>query len=124
VNSNSFGQTICETEEIYTSDSLIIYSVVESIPTPFGGFSDYYKWINKNKRKKLVNKKNNESKKVLVAFIVNEDSSLTDFKIIKGLGDPYDKDAIELIKNNPIKWIPGRCGDKNVKTRMNLYIEY
>ncbi len=56
---------------------------------------------------------------VYVAFIINKDGSATEFKILRGLCDVCDKNAIEVLEKMP-KWIPGTVKEKPVRTRMVL----
>ena len=45
--------------------------------------------------------------KVFITFAVEEDGSLTDIKVVRGIGYGCDEEAIRIIKMMP-KWIPGR----------------
>jgi protein TonB len=118
------GQIPCEIDTIYRSDTLEIYSVVEVAPSPEGGLETYYKWIEKNKT--IMNKKKTgeESKKVFIGFTVNEFGELSDFKVVRGLSSQYDNEAMRLIKDNPTKWIPGKCGSTNVRTQMTMVVKF
>jgi hypothetical protein len=60
---------------------------------------------------------------VYVSFLVKEDGSATEFKIVKGLCDPCDKNAIEALEKMP-KWTPAMVNDKPTKTRMVLPVKY
>jgi protein TonB len=55
--------------------------------------------------------------KVFIGFIVNVDGSLSDFKIVKGLADPFDKSALETLKKMP-NWIPAKQNNKPIRTKM------
>jgi len=60
---------------------------------------------------------------VYVEFVVNEDGSLTDFKIIRGLCNICDSNAIETLKKMP-KWIPTRVDNKAIKSKMVVPVNY
>lgn len=45
--------------------------------------------------------------RVLVGFVVNEDGSLSDVKVMKGLTPVMDEEAIRVVKSMP-KWKPGQ----------------
>jgi hypothetical protein len=73
-----------------------------------------------NQKLKTVNEQS--KKKVFVSFIVDERGRLSNFKLEKGIGDPFDSEAIKLLKNHPHKWIPGQCGTRNVKTKVTSFV--
>lgn len=54
--------------------------------------------------------------RVIVEFIIERDSSLSNVKLISGIHEPLDKSVIETIKTMP-KWIPGINNGKTVRTR-------
>ena len=60
---------------------------------------------------------------VYVSIMVNEDGSLSDFTIVKGVSDQCDQSAIGIFKKMP-KWIPAKQGDKPVKVRMILPLKF
>jgi hypothetical protein len=80
----------------------------------------YVSWISNHTNQKLKSHDEETPKKVYLSFVVDERGQLSDFKIEKGAGDAYDSEAIRLVKKHPHKWTPGRCGTRNVKTRMTL----
>jgi hypothetical protein len=88
------------------------------------GIEPYIKWIKENVNRELLNKKKEQRKKVYVSFIVDDDGNTSGFEVEKGLGDPYDKEALRLIMNNPQTWVPGQCGKKKVKTRMTMPVAF
>lgn len=52
--------------------------------------------------------------KVTVKFIVNEDGTVTDAKILKGVTEELDREAMRVVKRLP-KFKPGMQGGRNVK---------
>jgi periplasmic protein TonB len=54
---------------------------------------------------------------VRVSFVVNTDGSITDIKIVKGLGYGLDEEVLKGLKKMP-KWKPARKGGKEVPLRM------
>jgi hypothetical protein len=113
------GRTVSTNEK---GDSIISY--VEKMPFLKEGFEPYFKWIKANMDKKLISKKKEQKRKVYVGFVVHEDGSISDFKIDKGQGDPYDSEAIRLIRENPQTWVAGQCGQRKVKTRTTMPVEF
>jgi protein TonB len=54
--------------------------------------------------------------RVILAFIVEKDGSLTDIRVIRGLGKPFDDEALRVMKNSP-KWRP--ASQNNIIMRVN-----
>lgn len=59
--------------------------------------------------------------RVISAFIVNEDGSLSNIKIARSISEKFDEEAIRLIKNMP-NWKPGKQNGKAVKVSYSLPI--
>jgi periplasmic protein TonB len=66
----------------------------------------------------------NKEGTVRVSFVVDENGNVTAPVVIGNkLGDGLDEEAIDLIKKMP-KWKPGTVKGKNVKTRLDLPINF
>lgn len=113
------GRTVSINEK---GDSIVSY--VEKTPFLKEGFEPFAKWIKDNMDKKLISKKKEPKKKVYIGFVVHEDGSTSDFSIDKGVGEPYDTEALRLIRDNPQTWVAGQCGKKKVKTRMTMPVVF
>ena len=123
----AFGQTPCEEGKTVTiseqGDSIISY--VEKMPYLQQGFEPYANWIKTNMDKRLITKNKREAKRtVYVSFVVSEDGSTSEFNIIKGVGEPYDSEALRLIMDNPGQWVAGQCGNRKVRTRMTMPVKF
>src|SRR5688500_7058430 len=62
--------------------------------------------------------------KVFVEFVVEEDGSVTDVGIKKGIGGGCDKEALMVVQTSPIKWNPGKIKGVAVKQYMVLPISF
>jgi periplasmic protein TonB len=111
----------CAETRIVNSDTIFV--APEKAPYSEQGLELYMAWISNHMNPKLRGY-GQEKPRVFVGFVVNENGRISDFEVIKGLGDPYDKEAIKLIKNHPHKWIPGECGSRKVKTRIVLPVRF
>ena len=60
---------------------------------------------------------------VYASFIVNEDGSITEAKILRGIGKSYDEEVIRVINLMP-KWIPGKQNGKAVATLFNIPVKF
>ena len=61
------------------------------------------------------------SGKVIVAFVVEKDGSLTDIKVLRDIGFGTGKEAIRVLKLSP-KWIPGQQNGHVVRSNNQLPI--
>ena len=56
--------------------------------------------------------------------IVHEDGTTSGFEVLKGIGGPYDSEALRLIRNNPQSWVAGQCAKKKVKARTAMPVSF
>jgi hypothetical protein len=82
-----------------------------------GGVSKFYEYINKNYNLPDVP---GLKGKVVVSFIINEDGSIGDFKVIKDLGYGTAQELIRVLKTTGNKWTPATKEGKPVKTPYTL----
>lgn len=61
--------------------------------------------------------------RVVISFMVERDGSLSDFKVVKSIGEPYDDEALRVAKLMP-KWVPARTGGKTTVVRYNIPISF
>ena len=61
--------------------------------------------------------------RVNVVFIVNEDGSLSDVKVIRSIIPELDKEAIRVVKSMP-KWNPSKQNGKAVKTKYTVPVTF
>lgn len=97
-----------------TKESPFVCCLPETQPEFPGGQNALVKFINQNL--KITPNIAGRNGKVFVSFIVNEDGSLTDITILKGLCDVCDENSLEVFKKMP-KWIPGKLNGKPSKKR-------
>ncbi|RYE17549.1 MAG: energy transducer TonB, partial [Sphingobacteriales bacterium] len=69
--------------------------------------------------KKNLNSLKGVKGRVFASFIVEEDGSLTDFKIERGLNKEANNEVLRVLKLSP-KWKPARISDKPERTRFNV----
>src|SRR5215813_5708205 len=102
-------------------DSTTHIFVTDPMPSYPGGIDSLMTFIKRNV--KYPKGRVDYAGVVYVSFIVNEDGSSTDFKIVKGLCEPCDKNAIEVLEKMK-KWIPAMVNEKPAKTRMVIPVKY
>ena len=60
----------------------------------------------------------------VVEFAVNQDGSISDFKVIKSLDPDCDQEALRIVKAIPNKWEPGRMYGKIIKSKYSVPIAF
>ena len=108
-------------EEIETEQPIFV--VVESMPQFPGGIQKLLEYLHSNIRYPVLAKESNIQGKVFVSFVVEKDGSVTDVKVLRGIGGGCDEEAIRVVSQMP-KWIPGRQRDVPVRVRYNLPIKF
>lgn len=101
-----------------------VYDVVDTMPEFPGGFNALFAYIND----KITHEEAGMcyvqiTGRVICQFVVEKDGSITDIKVVRGLDDSMDKDAVRIIKEMP-KWIPGKQKGKVVRVYYTLPISY
>lgn len=105
----SFGQDIPEKEDV--------------VPEFPGGQDSMYKFIYANLKYPKKAKEKGIEGKVYIQFVVEADGSLSNIKVLKGLGYGCDEEAMRIIKKMP-KWVPGGQNGKKVPVKFNLPIKF
>lgn len=106
-----------------TAENGEVFTVVEKTALPVGGMPALYDLIGKNMQYPVEARRKNVEGKVFVQFIVNEDGSLSDFTVLKGIGEGCDEEAVRVLKLSP-NWTPGKQRGVAVKQRMVLPITF
>ena len=76
-------------------------------------------FIGKNLKYPEQATKNGVQGKVLVSFVVETDGSITDVKVIRGIGSGCDEEAVRVVKAMP-KWQPAMKDGKAVAMQMHI----
>jgi len=80
----------------------IFYEPFETLPEFPGGFEAFKKFVQSNLKKI----KGAAGKRLVAYFVVEKDGSLTDIKILRGINEDANDEAIRVLKLSP-KWKPG-----------------
>ena len=100
-----------------------IFVVVESPATPQGGLTSFYTYVSQNLRYPPPARRMRVEGKVFVEFVVNRDGSLTDIRVVKGIGAGCDEEAIRVIQG-AASWNAAKQRGKPVRQRMVLPIVF
>jgi TonB family protein len=100
-----------------------VYSYLEKAPVFPGGQEGFGKFIGSNIKYPAEAKKKAVHGKVTVSFIVDRDGSLSEIKVVKGIGSGCDEEAVNVIKLSP-KWEPGIHNGKAVRVLLSVPISF
>jgi len=110
-------------QKVTEEDPNKIFTSVEQAPAFPGGLEAFYKYLGKNIRYPAVARENNTQGRVIVNFVCERDGSLTDIKVVRGIGDGCDEEAIRVIKASP-KWSPGIQNGRPVRCSYTVPIAF
>ena len=100
-----------------------IYEVVEQNAEFPGGDAACYEWLGKNIKYPAIAQEQGIQGRVIVRFVVNKDGSIVDVEVLRSPDPSLSKEAERVVKAMP-KWKPARQGNKNVRSRFNLPVNF
>lgn len=95
------------------------YDVVDNMPSFPGGRDAMMAFLSSNMTYPEVARKNNVQGRVIVGFVVGEDGSITEAKVLKSADSALDKEALRLVNSMP-KWKPGTMNGKPVRVKYSV----
>ncbi|MCA6380463.1 MAG: TonB family protein [Cytophagales bacterium] len=96
-----------------------VFTIVEETATPKEGLTAFYEYVKNNLRYPAEARRKGVEGKVFVQFVINIDGSLSEFKVVKGIGSGCDEEAVRIIKESPA-WNPGKQRGIPVKQRYTM----
>lgn len=109
--------------EVKVSDDDAIFFVVEVQPEFPGGLDSMYAYIQKNLVYPEKAKAEGIEGRVFITFTIEKDGSVSNVKILRGIGGGCDEAAKEVVEKMP-KWKPGTQRGKPVRVQFNLPIKF
>lgn len=100
-----------------------LFIVVEEEPTPVGGMQSFYDYIVKHLTYPTKAHRMNIEGRVYVQFVVEKDGSITNVKVIKGIGGGCDEEALRVVESAP-PWNPGKQRGHAVRAQMVVPIVF
>lgn len=96
---------------------------IEEIPTYDGGDVSMQAYISRSLKYPVEAIVKGIQGTVFVTFVVTETGSVTEIKLLKGIGGGCDEVAMNLVANMP-KWKPGKQKGVPVNSRFNLPVRF
>ncbi len=103
------------------SDEPVVFA--EESASPVGGFGAYYQYLSKNIKYPAMARRLNTQGKVFVEFVVNRDGSIVDARVVKGIGDGCDEEALRVVQKAS-NWNPGKQRGKPVRQKMIVPVTF
>ena len=104
-------------------DESEVYIIVERMPEFPGGIDEMMNFLAQNLKYPANAKDAGISGRVYINFVVYEDGSVRDAKVIRGIGGGCDEEALRVVNLMP-KWKPGTQRGKKVRVSYNLPINF
>jgi protein TonB len=100
-----------------------IFMVVETMPEFPGGDDSLHNYVMKNLEYPASAVQSSVQGRVFVTFVIEEDGSVTNVRILRGIGGGCDEEAVRVVSMMP-KWIPGKQRGQPVRVQFNLPIKF
>lgn len=100
-----------------------IFTVVEQNPIFKDGDIFLKKYIEEKQLEYIAQEDISESGTVILQFVVNSDSTVSDIKVARGINQKYDEIAVKIVESMP-KWNPGKQRGRNVNVRYTLPVKF
>ena len=100
-----------------------IFEIVED-PAEFpGGMVALNSFLSRNIIYPTIAQENGIQGRVTCSFVVNQDGSIVDIQVLRGLDPSLDREAMRVIGTMP-KWNPGKQRGKPVRVRFTLPVTF
>jgi len=100
-----------------------IFTSVEQVPMFPGGLEAFGAYLSKNIRYPAIARENATQGRVIVQFVCERDGSLTDIKVVRGIGDGCDEEAVRVLRASP-HWKPGIQNGRPVRVQYSVPIAH
>ncbi|RWY49188.1 M56 family metallopeptidase [Mucilaginibacter gilvus] len=109
--------------EIDTNKKSTVYTAVQDQPRFPGGIEAFPKYLAKTIKYPKIAREHNVHGRVILTFVVEKDGSLSDIKVLRGIGSGCDEEAVRAVKASP-KWIAGKQGGKKVRVQYSVPVNF
>ena len=100
-----------------------IFQIVEEMPAYPGGDQKLMEFIAKGIKYPQIARETGIQGRVFVGFVVEPDGSVSNVKVLRGIGGGCDEEAMRVVKSMP-KWKPGKQRGKAVRVSYMLPVNF
>lgn len=109
-----------EEEEVQEQE---IFQIVEEMPAYPGGDAKLMEFVAKNIKYPQIARETGIQGRVFVGFVVETDGSVSNVKVLRGIGGGCDEEAVRVVKSMP-KWKAGKQRGKAVRVSYMLPVNF
>ena len=109
-----------EEEEVVEQE---IFQIVEEMPAFPGGEAKLMEYVAKNIKYPQIARETGIQGRVFVGFVVEPDGSVSNVKVLRGIGGGCDEEAMRVVNSMP-KWKPGKQRGKAVRVSYMLPVNF
>ena len=109
-----------EEEEVQEQE---IFQIVEEMPSFPGGEQKLLEYVAKNTKYPQIARESGIQGRVFIGFVVETDGSISNVKVLRGIGGGCDEEAVRVIKSLP-KWKPGKQRGKAVRVSYQIPVNF
>lgn len=110
-------------DEKIEDNSIHISDALEVAPQFNGGLEAFYKYISDAIEYPTYEQNRDIGGRVVLSFVIEKNGSLSQVKILKGVSEGIDNEAIRVIENAP-RWEAGRQRGQAVRVKMTIPIYF
>jgi periplasmic protein TonB len=107
--------------EVTEDNSIKDFASVEVLPEFNGGMAGWGKYLRKNLKYPPMARENNITGRVIMSFVVEKNGTLTDIKVLRGIGGGCDEEASRVLRKAPA-WKPGIQNGRPVRVAYTMPI--
>ena len=100
-----------------------VFDVVEEMPSFPGGNGALMSYLSSNIKYPVVAQENGVQGRVIVAFVVERDGSISDVKVARSVDPSLDREAQRVVKSMP-KWKPGKQNGSAVRVKYTVPVVF
>ena len=100
-----------------------IFQIVDEMPAYPGGDQKLMEYVAKNIKYPQIARETGIQGRVFVGFVVEPDGSVSNVKVLRGIGGGCDEEAMRVVKSMP-KWKPGKQRGKAVRVSYMLPVNF
>lgn len=101
----------------------VIFTVVEEWPSFPGGEEARLRFLSENIRYPQMAREAGIQGTVFITFVVERNGSVTDVRVVRGIGGGCDEEAVRVVRNMP-RWTPGRQRGQPVRVQFTMPIRF
>ena len=100
-----------------------IFQIVEEMPAFPGGEAKLMEYVGKNIKYPQIARETGIQGRVFIGFVVEPDGSVSNVKLLRGIGGGCDEEAMRVVKSMP-KWKPGKQRGKAVRVSYQIPVYF